>query len=51
LVAWFEEFQANSPEWVVEKLKNIYDRASGSKKMFEGIQRKILAGAIVCKRS
>lgn len=47
LPVWFEEYQPASPQWLTEKLKNIFDRGSGSKKTFEEGDRKILAGAIV----
>jgi hypothetical protein len=47
LPVWLEEFQANAPEWMTEKLKNVFDRTSGSKKTFEEGDRQILAGVIV----
>ena len=48
LPVWFEEFQANMIATFTEKLKNIFDRTSGNKKVFEGeARRKILTGAIV----
>lgn len=44
---WFEEFQPSAPDWMVEKLKNIYGRESGSKKTFDEGDRQILTGVIV----
>lgn len=44
---WFEEFQPRPPGWLIEKLKNVYDRGSGIKKTFEDDPREIRSGAIV----
>jgi hypothetical protein len=47
LPVWFEEFQANSEPWLIEKLKQLYDRTLGSKKNYEGIPRKVRSVAVV----
>jgi hypothetical protein len=47
LPVFLEEFQPTAEEWQIEKMKNIFDRVSGSKKTFDEGDRKILAGAIV----
>jgi hypothetical protein len=47
LPVWFEEYQADAPSWMIEKLKNVFDRASGAKKTFDEGDRQILAGCIV----
>lgn len=47
LPVFLEEFQPSAEEWQTEKLKNIFDRVSGSKKTFDEGDRVIRAGAIV----
>ena len=44
---WLEEYQVDAPDWMVEKLKSVHDRAAGSKKTFDEGDRKIRAMAIV----
>jgi len=47
LPVWLEEFQPDAPKWMIEKIKNIYNRESGIKKTFDEGTRKILANAII----
>jgi hypothetical protein len=47
LPVFLEEFQPTAEDWMIEKMKNIFDRVSGSKKTFDEGDRKILAGAVV----
>ncbi len=47
LPVWLEEFQIDSPDWMIEKIKNIYGRETGGKKTFGDQRREILASAIV----
>jgi hypothetical protein len=47
LPVFLEEFQPNAPDWMVEKIKNIFGRESGSKKTFDEGDRKILTNVIV----
>lgn len=47
LLVWLEEYQPTAPKWMIEKIKNIYGRESGTKKTFDEGDREILASAIV----
>lgn len=44
---WLEEFQPSAPSWLIEKLKNVHDRGSGIKKMYDEVPRVIRSGVIV----
>lgn len=46
-MVWLEEFQPGAPTWLIEKLKNIYDRGSGIKKTYDEDRRVIRANAII----
>ena len=47
LPVWLEEFQPDAPKWMIEKLKNFYNRESGIKKTFDEGTRKILTNVII----
>jgi hypothetical protein len=49
LPVWLEEFQPDSKDfkWIIGKLKNLFNRESGTKKTFEDDQRVIRGSAIV----
>jgi hypothetical protein len=47
LPIWLEEFQPNCPPWLLEKMKEFFNRESGIKKTFDEVKRKVRAGAIV----
>ena len=47
LPVFLEEWQPDAPKWMVEKIKNLFNRESGIKKTFDEGERRILAGAIV----
>lgn len=44
---WLEEFQPSAPGWLIEKLKNVWDRGSGIKKNYDNIPRVIRSGVVV----
>lgn len=47
LPVWLEEFQPDSPGWLMDIIKYIFDRASSVKKTFGEGRRKIIGSAIV----
>ena len=44
---WLEEFQPDAARWMVEKIKNLFNRESGIKKTFDEGTRQILTNAII----
>jgi hypothetical protein len=47
LPLWLEEFQPSCPEWMIERLKGVFDRTNGSKKTMGDVPREVRTGAIV----
>lgn len=47
LPVFLEEWQPDAQRWMVEKIKNIYNRESGIKKTFDEGTRKILTSVII----
>jgi hypothetical protein len=47
LPAWLEEFQHDCPDWLLQKIKGLYNRESGGKKTFGEPRREIRTSGIV----
>jgi hypothetical protein len=47
LPLWLEEFQPNCPSWLLEKMKEFYNRESGIKKTYDEVKRRVRSGAVV----
>jgi hypothetical protein len=47
LPAWLEEFQHDCPDWILQKIKGVYNRESGGKKSFGEQKRRIRTSVII----
>ena len=47
LPAWLEEYQHDSPDWLLQKIKGFYNRESGGKKTFGEERRRIRTSVII----
>lgn len=47
LPAWLEEYQHDCPDWILQKIKGVFNRESGGKKTFGEERRRIRTSVII----